>query len=348
MIDEILEYDTPRGRVTTVTVVNASGASVQLISAGAGVRSLCVPDRNGEMADVVLGYADVADYFGDGPAAGKIPGRYANRIARGTFTLDGVEYHLPINNGPNTCHSGPEGFHNRNWTLEQTHDNTVVFAYTSADGECGFPGTLTVRATYHWSDDTVLSLRLEAVTDKATVLNLTNHAYWHLGGFDTDSVLDHLLWLPASRYLPTDPDLVPTGALDAVTDTPMDFTTAKKIGRDIKADFPALLYGKGYDNCWVIDGADDGKMHVAARLHDDISGRTLTVSTDQPAVQVYTGNWLTGCPAGKHGEVFNDYAAVAIECQNYPDAPNQPEFPSAVLRPGEKYVRNIFFALGID
>ncbi len=347
MIDEIKVTPTEQDEVKTVTVVNAGGASVQLVSVGAGVRSLTVPDRDGNMADVVLGYSNVADYFGDGPAAGKVPGRYANRIARGTFTLDGVEYHLPINNGPNTCHSGNEGFHNRNWTLEQAEGNTVVFSYVAADGECGFPGTLTVRAIYIWTDNNVLSLRIEAVTDKPTVVNLTNHTYWHLGGFDSADALGHELWLAASRYLPTDSTLVPTGEPDSVKGTPMDFTVAKTIGRDIRCDFPALRYGKGYDNCWVLDEGTDGKMHVAATLYHPASGRLLTVSTDQPAVQVYTGNWLEGCPAGKNGEVFHDYAAVAIECQNFPDAPNRPDFPSAVLRPGEIYVRNIEFTLSV-
>ena len=347
MIADITSTPTEHGEVKTVTIVNASGASVQLISVGAGVRSLTVPDRNGKMADVVLGYGNVTDYFGDGPAAGKVPGRYANRIARGKFTLDGVEYRLPINNGPNTCHSGAEGFHNRNWTLEQAEGNTVVFGYVAADGECGFPGTLTVRAIYSWSDDNTLSLRLEATTDKATVVNLTNHTYWHLGGFDSPDALAHELWLAASRYLPTDATLVPTGALDAVAGTPMDFTTPKPLGRDIRADFPTLRYGKGYDNCWVLDEAGDGRINTAASLYHAASGRLLTVATDQPAVQVYTGNWLEGCPSGKHDEVFHDYAAVAIECQNFPDAPNRPEFPSAVLRPGEKYVRNIVFALSV-
>lgn len=347
MIDEIISTQTEHGEVKTVTIVNAGGASVQLVSVGAGVRSLVVPDRNGNMADVVLGYGNVADYFGDGPAAGKVPGRYANRIALGKFVLDGVEYHLPINNGPNTCHSGKEGFHNRNWTLEEADGDTVVFSYTAADGECGFPGRLTVRAIYTWSDDNVLTLRLEATTDRPTVVNLTNHTYWHLGGFDSADTLGHELWLAASRYLPTDSTLVPTGVLDPVAGTPMDFTVPKLLGRDIKADFPALRYGKGYDNCWVLDEGTDGKMHTAARLYHEPSGRLLTVATDQPAVQVYTGNWLEGCPSGKHGEVFHDYAAVAIECQNFPDAPNRPDFPSAVLRPGEKYVRHITFALSV-
>lgn len=336
---------TNKGDITLLTIVNASGASVTLSTLGAGIVSVNVPDREGRMADVVLGYADPADYMADGPCAGKIPGRYANRIAKGRFSVGGREYQLAINNGPNALHGGPTGFQNRLWTVEKAEGDTVVFSYTSADGEEGYPGQLKVTATYRWNDANELSLDLRAVTDSETVVNLTNHAYFNLGGHDSGSVLAHELWLGASRYLPTDDTLIPLGELSPVAGTPMDFTEAKPLGRDIKADFPALNYGKGYDNCFVIDGAD-GTLRDVARLTDPVSGRTLTVATTQPGVQVYTGNWLAGSPANKAGRSYHDYDGVAIECQNFPDAPNRPGFPPAVLRPGEEYHQTIVFRFG--
>lgn len=335
---------TPQGRIDLVTLTNAAGARCVLTSVGAGVTALEAPDRDGRLADVVLGYADPAAYFGDGPACGKIPGRYANRIARGIFSLDGKEYRLPVNNGPNCNHGGNEGFHNRNWTLVEATANTAQFRYVSADGEAGFPGELTATATYEWTDSFELRLTLEAVTDAPTVVNLTNHTYWNLAGHNAGSMLDHTLQLAASTYLPTDATLIPEGILAPVEGTPMDFRTPKAIGRDMKADFPALRYGKGYDNCWPVDGAD-GSMRTAAILTDPASGRTLTVVTDQPAVQVYGGNWLSGSPSNKAGRGYDDYDGVAIECQNYPDAPNKPQFPPAELRPGQKYLRHIVFKL---
>lgn len=336
---------TNKGDITLLTIVNASGASVTLSTLGAGIVSVNVPDREGRMADVVLGYADPADYMADGPCAGKIPGRYANRIAKGRFTVGGREYQLAINNGPNALHGGPTGFQNRLWTVEKVEGDTVEFSYTSSDGEEGYPGQLKVTATYRWNDANELSLDLRAVTDSETVVNLTNHAYFNLGGHDSGSVLAHELWLGASRYLPTDDTLIPLGELSPVGGTPMDFTVAKPLGRDIKADFPALNYGKGYDNCFVIDGAD-GTLRDVARLADPVSGRILTVSTTQPGVQVYTGNWLAGSPANKAGRSYDDYDGVAIECQNFPDAPNRPGFPPAVLRPGEEYHQTIVFRFG--
>lgn len=340
-----VEYvETEHGRVAIVTLTNAGGRRVRLSSVGAGVMSLEAADRAGNVADVVLGYADVNSYFGDGPAAGKVPGRYANRIARGRFCLDGTEYELPVNNGPNCNHGGDEGFHNRNWQLKEATGRTVQFEYVSRDGEAGFPGELHVTVSYEWTDADELQLTLRAVTDKATVINLTNHTYWNLGGHDCGTMLDHVLQINASRYLPTDATLIPTGELRAVDGTPMDFRRPKAVGRDMHADFDALHYGKGYDNCWPIDDAD-GTMRLAAVLQEPVSGRRLEVVTDQPAVQVYGGNWLTGSPEGKNGAQYKDYDGIAIECQNYPDAPNEPTFPNAVLRPGQEYVRHVTFRL---
>ncbi|MDE5801053.1 MAG: galactose mutarotase [Paramuribaculum sp.] len=332
----------PKGDITLYVLTNAKGASVTLSSLGAGIVSVIVPDKDGNMADVALGYADPADYFHDGPCAGKVPGRYANRIARGHLRVDGHDYQLAINNGPNALHGGPEGFQNRIWESEVTPDNEVVFTYRSADGEEAYPGNLCARAIYSWSDSDVLRLTLEAETDAPTVVNLTNHCYWNLEGHNSGSVLDHKLTLAASRYLPTDDTLIPTGEMAPVAGTPMDFTEAKVIGRDIKADFPALVYGKGYDNCWVLDAYNRG-LATCAVLEAPHSGRVLEVATTQPAVQVYTGNWLDGSPKNKEGRPYCDYDGVAIECQAMPDSPNHADFPSTQLYPGEQYKQIIEF-----
>lgn len=337
----------PKGEITLITITNAKGASVTLSPLGAGVVAVNVPDRDGNLADVALGYADAADYIADGPCAGKIPGRYANRIANGLTTIGGKEYHLPVNNGPNHLHGGPDGYANRLWDIESADNGSVVFTLDSPDGDCGYPGHLKVKATYTWSDNNVLYLTLEATTDAETVVNLTNHSYWNLAGHNSGSVLDHSLQLFASHYLPTDSTLIPEGILAPVAGTPMDFTAPKSIGRDIKEAFAALEYGKGYDNCWVLDAHMPGMLATAAILTDEKSGRTLEVETDQPGVQVYTGNWLAGSPLNKEGRSYNDYDGVAIECQDFPNSPNTPAFPSTVLRPGERYIRHINFKFSI-
>lgn len=332
----------PKGPITLFTLTNASGAQVTLSSLGAGIVSVKVPDANGQLDDVALGYADAADYFYDGPCAGKVPGRYANRIARGQLTVDGRKYQLAINNGPNALHGGPEGFQNRIWDAE-SHGNTVIFSRTSPDGEESYPGTVKVQAIYSWSDDCTLTLRLTAITDAATVVNLTNHCYWNLNGHNSGDIFGHNLWIKASRYLPTDDTLIPTGEMAPVAGNPMDFTQPKAIGRDIKADFPALNYGKGYDNCWVVDDFAKGRLQHVATLDSPLSGRILEVLTTQPAAQVYTGNWLAGSPANKCGRSYNDYDGVAIECQSMPDSPHHPDFPSTQLYPGELYDQTIVF-----
>ncbi len=328
------------------TMTNESGASVKLSSVGAGIVSIVVPDKNGKMDDVVIGYDDPLSYFGDGPCAGKCPGRYANRISKGYFSLDGKEYNLPINNAVNHLHGGPNGFQNQVWD-SRVEGDAVEFMYFSEDGEAGYPGNLKVVAHYEWSEENELTLTFTAETDAPTVVNLTNHAYFNLNGEGSGSVLNHVLKLNASEYLPTDDTLIPVGEAEDVAGTPMDFVNPKALGRDIKNDFPALKYGKGYDNCFVIDGYVPGQILSAAELYSAESGRVLEVLTTQPGVQVYTGNWLEGCPAGKNGHIYHDYDAVAIECQHYPDSPNEPDYPSTVLRPGEVFGQAIIFAFSV-
>ena len=328
------------------TLKNASGAFVQLSSVGAGIVSVNVPDRDGVLADVTIGYKKPLDYFADGPCSGKIPGRYAGRIAKGHFTLDGVEYTLPVNNGPNHLHGGPQGFQNKVWD-SRIEGDAVEFMYFSADGEAGYPGNLKVVAHYTWDDDNSLKLTITAETDAPTVVNLTNHAYFNLDGEGSGSIFNQELCLNASEWLPTDEGLIPTGEVAPVAGTPMDFVTPKPIGRDIKEDFTALRYGKGYDNCWLIDGAVPGQLSRAAVLYSPHSGRCLEVLTTQPAVVIYTGNWLAGSPEGKCGRSYEDYDAVAVECQHTPDAPNNPSFPSTVLRPGEVYEEAIIWSFTV-
>lgn len=338
----------PKGEIELFTITNDKGSSVELSSLGAGIVSVVVPDRDGNLADIALGYADPADYLYDGPCSGKVPGRYANRIAKGRFSIDGEEYQLAINNGPNALHGGPEGFQNQLWQAEPTLAG-VRFTYLSKDGEEGYPGNLKVTAEYTFDNDNRLTLRLHAETDKATVVNLTNHTYWNLRGEDAGSVLEQEMMMKCSRFLPGDDTLIPSGEMAPVEGTPMDFTKAKPLGKDIKADFPAINYAKGYDSSWVIDGYEKGKLvEEVVRLYDSQTGRVLTIDTTQPAAHVYTGNWLDGSPKSKSGRSYNDYDGVAVEMQGMPDAPNKPQFPSQLLRPGESYDEIIRFRFSVE
>lgn len=345
-VKETLWGTSPCGKeIYRYTITNSKGAYVTLGSIGAAIVGIHVPDRDGKLADVVLGYDDASSYFGDGPCAGKCPGRYANRIAKGRFSLDGKEYELPVNNGPNHLHGGPEGFQNKVWESRIDGD-AVEFMYFSEDGEMGYPGSLKVVARYEWDEDCALKLTFTARCDADTVINLTNHAYFNLNGFDGD-IKGHELTLNASEYLPTDDTLIPSGDSEPVAGTPMDFINPKPLGQDLAADFPAIRYGKGYDNCYVIDGYEPEQIQRAAELYAPESGRVLEVFTTQPGVQVYTGNWLEGCPVGKGGRIYHDYDAVAIECQHFPDSPNHADYPTTLLRPGETFEQAIIFQFGV-
>lgn len=337
-----IEFPSPKGTITWYTFTNSGGASVTLSTLGAGIVAVNVPDKNGRIDNVCLGYADGADYIADGPCLGKCPGRYANRIANGHLVVGDKEYSLAINNGPNALHGGPEGFQNQNWKAE-LKDNGVIFTYHSKDGEEHYPGNLDVVAEYNWNDKNELSLEFRAKSDADTVVNLTNHAYWNLKGADAGCILDHEMRIDAEGWLPTDRTQIPNGEIAPVAGTPMDFRKLKKIGADINADFEALKTGKGYDHCWAVSGWEPGVMHDVVTLKEDESGRELLVSSDQPGVQIYTGNWLSGSPRNCSGRSYNDYEGVAIEMQGFPDAPNKPQFPSQFLKAGEEYRRNIRF-----
>ena len=342
------------GDITLYKVTNKSGAFVELSSLGAGINKIVVPNRDGELADVALGYADAASFMADGPCAGKTPGRYANRIALGKIHIDGKDYQLAINNGPNHLHGGPTGFQNRIWDSAVV-DDKVVFTRLSPAGEENYPGNLNVKVVYGWDDDCNLTIEYEANTDAATFVNLTNHTYFNLDGHNAGSVLGHKLQLNCSRWLPTNDSLVPTGEMAAVENTPMDFRSLRQIGLYLGEqfatetfEFEALKFGKGYDNCFVVDNYQPGDVKEVAVLKADNSGRVLKVYTDQPAAQVYTGNWVSGCPEGKDGYEYRNYDAVAIECQGMPDAPNKPQFPSQLLNPGEVYTRYIKYAFSFE
>lgn len=350
------KYPAECGEITLIRIVNSHGAAVTLSSLGAGVLGVEVPDASGKIENVALAYRDPASYMADGPAMGKVPGRYANRIAYGRFTLDGTEYQLNTNLPPHHLHGGAGGFQNRIWDVELL-SNGVRFTLHSPDGEEHYPGNLDAVAEYRWSDDNELSLLLEARSDAPSIVNLTNHTYWNLDGADAGCALHQMLQIKASRWLPTDSTLIPTGEMAPVENTPMDFRTAKSVGQDIKMDFPALVYGKGYDNCWVLDrdsdttvesdGARVVREHAMVRdavvMWSPVSKRRLHIDTDQPGVQVYTGNWLAGSPLNVSGRSYNDYEGVAIEAQGLPDAPNQSGFPSQRIDAEHPMIRTIVF-----
>ena len=334
---------TQQGEVVVLyTMTNSKGASVQLSNVGAGIVSVKVPDRNGKLADVALGYADFESYMSDGPCMGKTPGRYANRIALGHFTLDGKEYRLAQNNGRNHLHGGPMGFQNKLWNSRVETDR-VVFSLVSPDGDEKYPGDLTVEVCYDWDDDCRLEINYYAKTSAPTVVNLTNHAYFNLKGEERGGAMQQILQLNASRFLDTDDGQIPTGEMAPVAGTPMDFTRPKALETDIEADYTPLKIGAGYDHCWVVANWKAGQLTEVGSLFDPESGRRMRIRSTQPGVQIYTGNWLQGCPQGKSGRDYANRDGVAIECQAFPDSPNHPEFPSAVLRPKDLYRQTIVF-----
>ena len=338
------KVDSPHGEITLYTITNSKGASVVLSSLGAGIVAVNVPDAKGNIENVVIGYKNPADYYADGPCAGKTPGRFANRIAKGQLNVDGKDYQLAINNGPNALHGGPTGFMNRIWDSSTDGDDSVAFTYASADGEEGYPGNLDARVEYTWTEDNELVIQYTAVTDADTVINLTNHAYFNLAGENSGTVLNHELRMACSKWLPTDSTQIPTGEVASVKGTPMDFTSFKALGKDIHDDFEALKIGKGYDHCFVVDEWIPGELIPVAWLKDPVTGRKLEVSTTQPGAQLYTGNWFGGeTPLNPEGRPYQDYEGVAIECQHFPDSPHHPNFPSTSLRPGEIYNEKIVY-----
>lgn len=324
------------------TMRNQQGATVQLTNIGASIVGVTVADAKGVMADVVLGYKDPISYIGDAPFFGKTAGRYANRIAKGLFSLDGKEYRLPLNNAGNHLHGGNGGFANRLWESSVEGD-FVVFKLVSADGDQGYPGELHAEVVYGWSDLCELSIKLLAKSDAPTVVNLTNHAYFNLGGENSGTIVNETLQLNADRYLPTDSSLIPSGEYADVAGTPMDFRTTKAFSKDIDADFESIRFGGGYDVGFAVNGWQKGKMSYVGLLTDPQSGRTMKIESTQPSIQLYTGNFIQGAPTGKSGRAYLNREGVALECQGMPDAPNQPNFPSQRLNAGELYQEEIIY-----
>lgn len=332
-------------KVNRWDVRNENGAGFTVMDLGATILTVDVPDGQGKLDDVVFGFDAAAPYLTDSPYFGATVGRYANRIANGKFTVDGMSYTLATNNGVNHLHGGTVGFDKRIWKGEPVSSpegSGVRFTLVSADGEEGYPGEVTVSATYTWTADNRLLVDYEASTTKATPFNIAQHSYWNLGGAaSATSVLDHSLMISASHYLPVSDTLIPTGERRAVDGTAFDFRKAKPIGRDIGATDDQLVHGKGYDHNWIVDGAG---MRVAAVLTDPVSGRVMTVSTDQPGIQFYSGNFLDGKVTGKGGNAYPFRSAVALETQYFPDSPNQPSFPDATLRPGKPFKSRTIYA----
>ncbi|MGZ3098948.1 aldose epimerase family protein [Streptomyces sp. H62] len=316
------------------------GTRMKVLSYGGVVQSLEVPDRRGRYANVSAGFDNLDDYVASSPYFGALIGRYGNRIGRGRFTLDGKAHQLSVNDGEQSLHGGAQGFDKRVWDVEPFtagSDVGLVLYYTSVDGEMGYPGTLRSKVTYTLTRRGEWRIDYEATTDKATVVNLTSHVYWNLAGEGSGTIEDHELSIAASRYTPTDAGLIPTGERAKVSGTPFDFRRAKTVGRDLRDAHPQLVTAKGFDHNWVLDkGVTDRPEHIAT-LRDPASGRTLRIATDQPGLQFYSGNFLDGTLTGTGGSLYRQGDALCLETQHFPDSPNQPSFPSTVLRPGQTY-----------
>lgn len=327
------------GVVREYTLKNDTGIIVKVIDYGAIVTGLWLPDREGEFADVVLGYDNLDDYLAETPYFGAIVGRYGNRIDKGTFSLDGKEYQLTVNDGENHLHGGRKGFDKVLWQADAFYEKDsarVVLTYASSDGEEGYPGNLNAAVTYELNNQNELIIRYSATSDAPTVVNLTHHSYFNLRGQGMGSILGHELTLNAEYFTPVDSGLIPTGEILSVSGTPMDFTRPKRIGSRIDADFQQLAYGGGYDHNWVLDKSDSG-MTFAARLYDPDSGRQMEIHTEEPGIQFYSGNFLDGSLTGKDGRVYHYRYGLCLETQHFPDSPNKGHFPGTRLDPGEVY-----------
>lgn len=339
------------GKMTDLFILsNANGVEVAVTNYGGAILALMVPDKNGKFASVVQGH-DTIDHVIDShePFLSTLIGRYGNRIAKGKFQLDGTEYQLAINNGPNSLHGGPTGFHARVWDAEQPTAQKLILKYLSKDGEEGFPGNLRVEVHYNLSNDNELSLTYLATTDKKTIINLTHHAFFSLAGLanPTPTVINNILTINADHFTPMDDVSITTGEILKVEGTPMDFRTPHTVGSRIDDSYQQLVFGAGYDHCYVLNKKEVGELSFAAKCVEPESGRSLEVYTTEPGVQVYTANWHNGF-SGYHGATFPARSAICFEAQHFPDSPNKPQFPSVVLCPGQVYTQTTVYKFGVE
>lgn len=346
-----LAFNEPRDGATTALYIltNNSGMEVCITNFGGRIVSVMVPDRNGDYKDVVLGFDNIKDYFPENNQTdfGATIGRYANRIAQGKITVEGVEYQLPQNNYGHCLHGGPNGWQYKVAEVVDADGSHVKMKFDSPDGDANFPGHVVAYVTFTLTEDNAIDIKYEATTDKTTVINMTNHSYFNLSGDPANhSIEADELYINASTFTPVDDTFMTTGEIVTVEGTPMDFRTAKLVGKDIEADYDQLHNGKGYDHNWVLDTGGDDTV-LAAELYCPETGIVLKQYTDEPGVQVYAGNFLDGTVTGKKGVVYNFRHAICLETQKYPDTPNKPEWPSATLKPGETYTSHCVFAFSV-
>jgi len=339
--------------VTLYTLTNANGMEVKITNYGGIITSVVVPDRDGNIENVTLGFTTLDDYVAGHPYFGNITGRYANRIARGTFDIDDEDFYLALNNGPNTLHGGEKGFDKHVWSAEEVTGEGEVgvkLSRVSPDMEEGYPGNLDVEVTYTLTDNDEIRVDYHATTDEPTHINLTNHAYWNLAGDGSGSTDGHELTLMAGHYTPVDANLIPTGEIAPVAGTPLDFTTPHPIGERVRDNFEQLLLGRGYDHNFVLDrpSPDDTTLIVAARVLEPESGRTLEISTTEPGIQFYSGNFLDATEVGAAGKMYRQGDGFALETQHYPDSPNQSAFPSTLLEPDEEFNSTTIYAFSVS
>lgn len=348
-LDPQMFVDTVNGKPTSLyTITNAQGMEVCITNFGGRIVSIMVPDKNDSLRDVVLGFDNVADYVNNPSDFGAAIGRYANRINKGKLVIDGDTIQLPVNNFGHCLHGGPQGWQYQVYEGQKVNDSTLTMTMHSPDGDQNFPGAVTATVTYTLTSDNALDIRYDATTDKKTVINMTNHSYFNLSGDPSQPATDHILYVNADNYTPVDSTYMTTGEILPVKDTPMDFNTPKAVGQDIdKFDFVQLKNGNGYDHNWVLN--TNGDIHqLAARLTSPTSGISLEVYTNEPGIQVYSGNFLDGTLTGKKDIVYNKRASVCLETQHYPDSPNKPEWPSVILEPGQTYHSECIFKFTVD